>query len=262
MMNNFYYRSLRRIARHDEPEFSNASILNSMEKFVRTVSEMEDTILVPSRLLDLSVGDAGDTICMKGKRGYTVKDTLANTDLYRLYNIINQMKIELLWSQEPTRGTEADDQLLIKSHPVGSPSAELHHYPVAVTGARLGHVRCPSTTSMQSVQSASSIASTSDSDSEVGIEIDSGLEVEECADLASIAAQDFKRHLRGLHRSIARMTEAAEYLTLRYQADVGGQVWFAVVSASIVIASIGIMSRYRLIFAISSSTLWKLCMIL
>ncbi|KMR04749.1 mid1-interacting protein 1 [Lasius niger] len=194
-----------------------------MEKFVRTVSEMEDTILVPSRLLDLSVGDAGDTICMKGKRGYTVQDTLANTDLYRLYNIINQMKIELLWSQEPTRGNEADDQLLIKSHPIGSPSAELHHYPV-VTGARLGHVRCPSTTSMQSVQSASSIASTSDSDSEVGIEIDSGLEGEECADLASIAAQNFKRHLRGLHRSIARMTEAAEYLTLRYQADVGGQV--------------------------------------
>ncbi|XP_029679716.1 uncharacterized protein LOC115245498 isoform X2 [Formica exsecta] len=217
-------RSLRRIARHDEPEFSNASILNSMEKFVRTVSEMEDTILVPSRLLDLSVGDAGDTICMKGKRGYTVQDTLANTDLYRLYNIINQMKIELLWSQEPTRGTEMDDQLLIKSLPVGSPSAELHHYPVAVTGARLGHVRCPSTTSMQSVQSASSMASTSDSDSEVGIEIDSGLEGEECADLASIAAQNFKRHLRGLHRSIARMTEAAEYLTLRYQADVGGQV--------------------------------------
>ncbi|KAL6254868.1 hypothetical protein P5V15_014209 [Pogonomyrmex californicus] len=219
--------NLRRIARHDEPEFSNASILNSMEKFVRTVSEMEDTILVPSRLLDLSVGDAGDTICMKGKRGCTVKDTLANTDLYRLYNIINQMKIELLWSQEPTRGTTADDQMPIKSHPVGSPSAELapHHHPAAVTGVRLGHVRCPSTTSMQSVQSASSIASTSDSDSENGIEIDSGLEVEECGlDLATIAAENFKRHLRGLHRSIARMTEAAEYLTLRYQADVGGQV--------------------------------------
>jgi hypothetical protein len=216
-------RSLRRIARHDEPEFSNASILNSMEKFVRTVSEMEDTILVPSRLLDLSVGDASDTICMKGKRGCTVKDTLANTDLYRLYNIINQMKIELLWSQETTRGTVADDQMPIKSHPVGSPSVELaHHHPAA---SRLGHVRCPSTTSMQSVQSASSIAWTSDSDSENGIEIDSGLEGEECVvDLASIAAENFKRHLRGLHSSIARMTEAAEYLTLRYQADIGGQV--------------------------------------
>lgn len=219
-------RSLRRIARHDEPEFSNASILNSMEKFVRTVREMEETILVPSRLLDLSVGDAGDTVCMKGKRGSTIKDILANTDLYRLYNIISQMKTELLWSQEPTRDIETDEQV-IKSHPVGSPSSiePAHHHPTIVTGGRLGHVRCPSTTSMQSVQSASSIISTSDSDSETGIEIDSGLEGEECtADLASIAAANFKRHLRGLYRSIARMTEAAEYLTLRYQADMGGQV--------------------------------------
>ncbi|XP_032686639.1 uncharacterized protein LOC116851402 isoform X1 [Odontomachus brunneus] len=225
--------SLRRIARHDEPEFSNASILNSMEKFVRTVSEMEDTILVPSRLLDLSVGDAGDTVCMKGKRGHTVKDALANTDLYRLYNIINQMKTELLWSQEPARSADIEaDQNILKnsstcsngSHPVGSPTELMaQHHPA--TMGRLGHARCPSTTSMQSVQSASSIVSTSDSDSEVGIEIDSGLEGEECAtDLASIAAENFRRHLRGLHRSIARMTEAAEYLTLRYQADVGGQV--------------------------------------
>jgi len=226
-------RSLRRIARHDEPEFSNASILNSMEKFVRTVSEMEDTILVPSRLLDLSVGDAGDTICMKGKRGSTVKDTLAKTDLYRLYNIVNRMKIELLWSQEPTRNVKADEQgVPSRNHPIGSPSStepthhhHHHHHPAVVTSGRLGHARCPSTTSMQSVQSASSIVSTSDSDSEVGVEIDSGLENEECvADLASIAAENFKRHLRGLHRSISRMTEAAEYLTLRYQVDVDGQV--------------------------------------
>lgn len=204
---------------------------------MRTVSEMEDTILVPSRLLDLSVGDAGDTVCMKGKRGHTVKDTLANTDLYRLYNIINQMKTELLWSQEPARSADIEaDQNILKSsssssstcsnggHPVGSPTELMaQHHPA--TMGRLGHARCPSTTSMQSVQSASSIVSTSDSDSEVGIEIDSGLEGEECAaDLASIAAENFRRHLRGLHRSIARMTEAAEYLTLRYQADVGGQV--------------------------------------
>lgn len=229
-----------------------------MEKFVRTVSEMEDTILVPSRLLDLSVGDAGDTICMKGKRGSTVKDALANTDLYRLYNIINQMKIELLWSQEPTA---ADDQMPIKSHPVGSPSELAHHHPAAMTGSRLGHVRCPSTTSMQSVQSTSSIAWTSDSDSENGIEIDSGLEGEEC-DLASIAAENFRRHLRGLHSSIARMTEAAEYLTLRYQADMDGQVWFAagIIVAIVIVAAcaslIVIANRPRVL--VSQSISWTL----
>lgn len=96
--------------------------------------------------------------------------------------------------------------------------------------ARLGHARCPSTTSMQSVQSASSMVSSSsvsDSDSDTGIENDSGMESEDQPSdrLANLAADNFRRHLRGLHRSIARMTEAAEYLTLRYQADVGGQVW-------------------------------------
>lgn len=208
--------SMRRIARHDEPEFSNASILNSMEKFVRTVSEMEDTILVPSRLLDLSVGDAGDTVSMKGKRGTTIKDTLTNTDLYRLYNIVNQMKVELLWSQECFRPGHGEEECVHKVTPISNSIDN---------GARLGHARCPSTTSMQSVQSASSIVSTSsDSDSDTGIENDSGLENEEGIDLANVEAENFRRHLRGLHRSINRMTEAAQYLTLRYQADVGGQV--------------------------------------
>ena len=179
-----------------------------METFVRTVNEMKETILVPSRLLDLAVGDDADTICLKSHRhsSATIKDTLGNTDLYRLYNIINQMKVELLWSKESSANSESDEQ----------------------KADRLGHVRCPSTTSMQSVQSASSIASStsssSDSDSDAVIENDSGLESEDNDRLANQAAENFRRHLRGLHRSINRMTEAAEYLTLRYQADVGGQV--------------------------------------
>ncbi|XP_001602152.1 uncharacterized protein LOC100118088 [Nasonia vitripennis] len=213
--------SLRRIARHEEPEFSNASILNSMEKFVRTVNEMEETILVPSRLLDLAVGDASDTICQKAEGKHTIKETLPNTDLYRLYNIVNQMKVELLWSQENPAENLADEHQEQEAQRAKAQVAAMEH-------ARLGHARCPSTTSMQSVQSASSMVSSSsasDSDSDTGIENDSGLESEEPSDrLANLAAENFKRHLRGLHRSISRMTEAAEYLTLRYQADVGGQV--------------------------------------
>lgn len=103
------------MARHEESEFSNASILNSMEKFVRTVSEMEETILVPSRLMDLAVGDSNDTISQnifKNGQNNVVKDTLVNTDLYRLYTIINRMKVELLWSQEnPSDNSQMEDQV-------------------------------------------------------------------------------------------------------------------------------------------------------
>ncbi|XP_034945800.1 uncharacterized protein [Chelonus insularis] len=215
--------SLRRIARHDEPEFSNASILNSMEKFVKAVNEMEETILVPSRLLDLAVGDAGDTVCQKGKS--TIKDTMPNTDLYRLYNIVNKMKLELLWSQKASDETPGEDETeeTRPVRPVRSASATEK----TTETVRLGHARCPSTTSVQSMQSASSLissSSSSDSDSDIGIENDSGMESEDVPNdkWANQAAENFRRHLHGLHRSIKRMTQAAEYLTLRYQADVGG----------------------------------------
>ncbi|XP_074098154.1 uncharacterized protein LOC141526899 isoform X2 [Cotesia typhae] len=234
---------MRRITWNDEAEFSNASILNSMEKFVKAVNEMDETILVPSRLLDLAVGDAGDTVCQKGKS--TIKDTMPNTDLYRLYNIVNTLKVELLWSQkssieaqdEETEEEETNCQQIIKygvnnltvsSPPVSPPT------PSTITGSeksgevaavRLGHTRCPSTTSMQSASSVISSLSSSDSDSDMGVENDSGLESEDQPDrLANQAAENFRRHLRGLHRSIKRMTQAAEYLALRYQADVGGPV--------------------------------------
>ncbi|XP_015126880.1 uncharacterized protein LOC107048288 [Diachasma alloeum] len=211
--------NLRRIARHDEPEFSNASILHSMEKFVKAVSEMEETILVPSRLLDLAVGDASDTVSQKGLSN--IKNTMPHTDLYRLYNIVTKTKLELMWSQKSNADTQDDEDEI---------TDDVRRKNRATSDAvRLGHARCPSTTSMQSMQSASSLISSSsscDSDSDIGIEIDSGLESEDSPNdrCANQAAETFRRHLHGLHRSIKRMTSAAEYLTLRYQIDVGGQV--------------------------------------
>lgn len=186
-----------------------------MEKFVRTVNEMEETILVPSRLLDLAVGDVNDKVSMKGKRGSTIKDTMANTDLYHLYNIVNKVKVDLLWSQE------SQEELKEAANALSSSSSSSTNEILTT-----GHVRRPSTTSMQSIHSAASlISSSSDSDSDTGIENDSGMENEESADRrANLAADNFRRHLRGLHNSIHQMTEAATYLTLRYQNDVGGAV--------------------------------------
>lgn len=67
----------------------------------------------------------------------------------------------------------------------------------------------------------------SDSDSEAGSgnENDSGIEEvvqEECR--TERIADDFQRHLTGLTRSLKEMTEAAQYLTWRYQHDIGGPV--------------------------------------
>lgn len=53
---------LRRII-HDDQDFSNQSIINVIERFVKTVNLMEETILIPSRLMDRQVNnDVNDTM--------------------------------------------------------------------------------------------------------------------------------------------------------------------------------------------------------
>lgn len=86
-----------------EPEFSNASIMNAMEKFVSAVQEMDETILVPCRLMDLKVGDSADK-----EDGKTMVHQLMNhADLYSLYTMVNAVKNELLWGQnlQPSEDT-------------------------------------------------------------------------------------------------------------------------------------------------------------
>ncbi|XP_075970094.1 mid1-interacting protein 1A [Anticarsia gemmatalis] len=70
--------SLRKIARHDDTEFSKQSILNDMEKFVKMVNVMDETVLVPSRLMNLP--QEGDD------------------DPFSMFSMLNDLKTELLWS--------------------------------------------------------------------------------------------------------------------------------------------------------------------
>ncbi|KAJ2947718.1 hypothetical protein O0L34_g9492 [Tuta absoluta] len=74
--------SLRRIARHDDTEFSKQSILNDMERFVKMVNQMDETVLVPSRLMNLP--QEGDD------------------DPFSLFAMLNDLKTELLWSNGET----------------------------------------------------------------------------------------------------------------------------------------------------------------
>jgi hypothetical protein len=222
---------LRRIARNDDTEFSNQSIMNAMEKFVKAVNDMDQTILVPCRLMDLKVGDAGDTLLeMKTsskntgiinnvKRSKFSINDMASTDLYSLYTMVNSVKNELLWGQN-VAPEEGDEKQKSSNGGIGSVT------PTSVPSATVkGHVRRPSTVSMTSTNSTASI---SDTDSDAGNENDSGIEAEENnrqdSDYSLQVAENFRRHLHGLHHSLRQMTEAAVYLTQRYQNDVGGTV--------------------------------------
>lgn len=240
---------LRRIARHDDQEFSNQSILNAMEKFVKTVNAMDETILVPCRLMDRKVGDETDTIppmdqqskqhSHHGKKTSgkpSVREALNTSDLFKLYNMLNVVKVDLLWGRQDA--VEEQQQQTVSPTPMDTTPADYNSKqksasPAPATeqkeqqqssssdsGSIKGHIRRPSTVSMASSNSASTL---SDSESEISAENDSGIESESNAeqDKSTELAKQFRTHLLGLYRSLEQMTEAANYLTARYQNDVG-----------------------------------------
>jgi len=215
---------LRRIARNDGQEFSRESIVNLMEKFVKTVNVMDETILVPCRLMDRSVGDSSDNVPEIPKSPHhnkrkrtSVHENLNSAELFNLYNMLNGVKTDLLWgrnSEEQPEETVAGQKSIPK---VESQSI------IDSTKQQKGHVRRPSTASVAS--SNSSTNTLSDTESDISNENDSGIESESNInheqDKSTELARQYRTHLLGLYRCLEQMTEAANYLTARYQSDVG-----------------------------------------
>lgn len=269
---------LRRIARHDDQEFSNQSILNAMEKFVKSVNTMDETILVPCRLMDRKVGDATDTPAVapkpqnygahhgkKSNRAST-RELLNTSELFQLYNTLKLVKVDLLWGRQDaedgveesvvigctaksvaskgsststsTSSSNSSSTGAVAQHSsttsdiagsngpsaasvVGSEKVETtNNSTTSPATTTKGHNRRPSTVSVASSNSGSTL---SDSDSETSAENDSGIESEsnQEQDRSAELAKQFRTHLLGLYRSLEQMSEAANYLTTRYQSDVG-----------------------------------------
>ncbi|XP_017774044.1 PREDICTED: mid1-interacting protein 1-B [Nicrophorus vespilloides] len=199
---------LKRIARNDDTEFSNQSILNAMEKFVKSVNTMDETILVPCRLMDLKVGDEQDPTTGP-KQKTNISSILNSADLFDMYNMLNTVKADLLWGQGQC---PEEEEKVVKEVA-----------PQTTLAAPKGHIRRPSTVSVSSTNSSTS--SISDSDSEIGNENDSGIEEPpQVSDRTQVVAQNFRRHLHGLTKSLRQLTDAAQYLTTRYQHDIGSSI--------------------------------------
>ncbi|KAF5300363.1 hypothetical protein FQR65_LT00984 [Abscondita terminalis] len=197
----------RRLGLHENSEFSNQSIINAIGELVKSITAMEETILVPCRLMDLKVGDEQDHIAPKkhnSKNKHGVQEFLNSADLFDVYNMLNSIKVDLLWGQS-----------MAASDTVSASKTEASQLAVAK-----GHIRRPSSVSVTSSNSSASIIS--DSESETGNENDSGIEEPpQVQNQAAILAQNFRRHLKGLTRCIRQMTDTTQYLTSRYQHDIG-----------------------------------------
>nr|CAH7763401.1 unnamed protein product [Callosobruchus chinensis] len=201
--------SIRRIALNEDAEFSQQSILTVMERFVKSVNKMDETILVPCRLMDQKVGDEQDpaqkTQNTKCKHPM-VHHTFHSADLFQIYNMLNSAKDNLLWGQ-------------IEDTPKPAPKTT-----TTETTQVKGHIRRPSSISVASNSSTSTLSDGDSTDSESGSN-DSGIEEPSLKeDKVHQIAQDFRKHLHDLTSSLTQMTEAAQYLTWRYQYDIGGPI--------------------------------------
>lgn len=199
-----------------ETGYSSHSVIQCMENFVDAVHEMDDTILVPSRLMDLKVENA------KHCKSSSLVAILTNLpDLFTLYTMVRNLKSQLQWGTREQRGyNDSSDDERTPSH-YGTTGAFLTAPLLSVKG----HIRRPSTASMSSTNS-SAASVISEPDSEASMENDSGIdaELDACTKMSTleILEQNFQRHLRGLGETLNQLTEAARYVTRRYQKDVLG----------------------------------------
>lgn len=159
-----------------------------------------------------------------------MRDQIVNTDLFNLYNMLNSVKVDLLWGrngQEESDTTEVELREQNYDTVEAAPVTETKTVEVPASAPQAstetkGHVRRPSTVSVAS--SNSSTSTISDSESEISSnENDSGIESEgqKNKDKSLEVANQFRTHLLGLYNSLEQMTEAANYLTARYQSDIG-----------------------------------------
>lgn len=153
---------------------------------------------------------------MKKKR--TVHDALNSADLFNLYNMLNALKTEFLWTDNLAEEDEC------KTYSIRQDSICNTSTPLTSSSSSKGHQRTPSLVSMASTNSVGNL---SDSDSEISNENDSGIESEngglqKClnTDKATELARQCRIHLSGLYGCLEQMTDAANYLTDRYQNEI------------------------------------------
>lgn len=195
-----------------------------------------------------------------------MQDFLNASELFNLYNVLNALKNDLLWTtnqddevedlqsgaaavateteqaqqqQQQRQLSQVESKTESSSSSSRNGASRSSSSTTTTTGVK-GHVRRTSTASMMSTTSVSNL---SDSDSDISNEIDSGLEsdgnksdnaqssdgsdivddasCQKSSDKATDLAKRCKRHLNGLYQCLEQMTEAANYLTARYQSDIG-----------------------------------------
>jgi hypothetical protein len=76
-------------------EHSKNSVVTAMNQFIRSVDEMDSTVLVPRRLMDIPAVQL-----QRSER--TQVDNGDNTDLFKFYTMLVETRDEILWGGRST----------------------------------------------------------------------------------------------------------------------------------------------------------------
>lgn len=201
-------KSVRMNTQDELSDFSSQSVLCDMNKFIKTVNNMNETVMVPSRLLDIEIKSNSKVPVMLRGGG----------DPYTFFNVINSVKNDLIWG--PTSNDDEDDEQddLSSSSSSAINSGTSWSDPSTPTSTTNNnnlkrHVRRQSTLSNISMTS-SDIESDGSNVSEGG---DSGVDPEDSTEAVTAT---LRNHLVGLQTCLAHLTNTASYITERYQEEV------------------------------------------
>jgi len=181
------HKSEESIAAEDAAKFLNdmkltqSTLQTSMTQFVNAVTNMEETVMVPSMLRDIGVicGVDGVTKC---------PPPTSSASLYHFYNMLRTVKTEL------SKGPDSSSLIAAAQH---------HHYGNKRHGSRRntlnGHVTVAPTnqiTPMHLIDANST-------------------------DKAVIMVDDFRSHMTGLLQTLNQLTITAQFVTKQYSKQVG-----------------------------------------
>ncbi|XP_022253700.1 mid1-interacting protein 1-like [Limulus polyphemus] len=192
----------------DRFSFSEQSVVSAMDRFVKSIKNMDSTILLPSRLKDMDVGANGVSM----EKCSSPIDLLLKIDMSNLYSLLHDVKNELVWGPALVNITD--------------PTPTLNRI-VQVRSSAI--VETPSHP-QENIALGSAGSSTSDSDSvgdsdcmnSLGLTLGLANEQNKGLEGAQIVrlANSFRYHLQGLQTILNQFSDSADYLSSRYQEEV------------------------------------------
>ena len=156
------YTTMAEVSMFDRESNNRQSLISAMDKFFQACNHMDDTIMMPSRLMDVPLSDCDDEHTDKirpptnGKSNGLVPYGTPTTDLHSFYTMLKAIRSDLL-TGPPTKTEDLEDDELRDGKSV---KLDEHTHQVA---------------------------------------------------------EVFHHHLSGLFSVLGQLTDAAQYLTVRYQ---------------------------------------------